>query len=101
MWTFLSVLNIFADSQQFVKESKAFSMILNEVTVLEDLPECPKYFFLQKRLQLNVYVYVWKGQKKRKSWKKLFIPSEKREKKESKRKKIFSQLPGIEPGPPA
>ena len=64
-------------------------MILNEVTELEDLPECPKYFSLQKLLQSNVYTWLWKGQIQGKSGKKRFTPVEKKGKKELK-KKMFS-----------
>ena len=41
--TFLSVLNIFSDCPQLVKESTSFRIVSNEVTKPVDLPECPKY----------------------------------------------------------
>ena len=43
LWTFQSVLNIFSDSPQVVNVT-SFRIILNKVTKLVDLLECPKYF---------------------------------------------------------
>ena len=42
LWTFLSVLDIFSDCQMLLKNSPSFRMILNDVTKLVDLQECPK-----------------------------------------------------------
>ena len=43
LWSFQSVLNIFSDYQQLVKNSTSSRKVLKEVTKPVDLPECPKH----------------------------------------------------------
>ena len=50
---FQSVLNIFSDCPQLVKNSTSFRIILNEGTNLAELPECSKYFFNSPQLVKN------------------------------------------------
>ena len=40
---FLSVLNMFSDCPQLMKNSISFKIILNEVTKIANIPKCSKY----------------------------------------------------------
>ena len=56
LWTFQSVLNIFSDSPQVVNVT-SFRIILNKVTKLVDLLECPKYLFDSPQVLENSTIF--------------------------------------------
>ena len=57
LWSYLRVLNIFTVSSEFVNNATSFRIILNKVTKLVDLLECPKYLFDSPQVLENSTIF--------------------------------------------